>query len=579
MRFTKPDSGLTRRAALVSGLVGAAAGCASSAAPAPEPLTGAFRHGVASGDPLQDRVIIWTRVTLPAPRAAEVGWELASDPEFASVVKVGRATAAPERDWTVKVDVAGLRPGSVYYYRFRAGEEVSPAGRTQTLPNGPTSSFTIAATSCANYAAGYFNVYRAMAERGDIDLVLQLGDYIYEHGEGGYSTGWGMKHGRGPQPPHEIVTLADYRTRYAQYRSDPDLQAAHAAAPWVMSWDDHESANNAHVEGADNHNTGEGEWSARKVAAVRAYMEWTPTREPEPGRARAAIWRAFEIGDLATLIVLETRLTARSREILWSECPVPADADPDDPEARAGVDAFLRDVVGDPARRLMGPEQEAFVAERLDASVEAGKPWQILGNQIPMGRVNAPNYMKVLPGWLKWIARRRYPEYWDVLVRTRFNIPPSLDTWDGFPAARERLLASARDAGANLITLTGDAHSFYDTLLETSDGAVAGLEFVTSSVTSPSEFNAIPAPGVNFSRLTEKTNPNVLHHNAYERGYLLAQLAHDAVTIDHIEVSTVKSRDYQANAYRRVRVTDGEDGGYGVAVGELDALGESELYI
>ncbi|MCG8441035.1 MAG: alkaline phosphatase D family protein, partial [Caulobacterales bacterium] len=490
-----------------------------------------------------------------------LAWQVARDEAFADILREGTVRAEASRDWTAKVDVDGLEPGGSYFYRFRSGDETSPVGRTRTLPAGRVDRFTMAAMSCSNIAAGWFNVYRDVAARGDIDLVLHLGDYFYEHAPGGYATGWGMERGRAPSPAKETVTLADYRGRHAQYKTDPDLQALHAAAPWVTIWDDHESTNDSHAAGAENHQPEtEGDWSARKTAAIRAYFEWMPIREPTPGRARSAIWRSFEIGDLATLIMLETRLTARSPGIELDAAPIPADADPADPDARAAMAVFLADVVGDPGRQMLGAEQEAFVADALARSTAAGKPWQVLGNQVLLGRVTSPNYVKSLPGWLKWVIRQRFPFAWDPILRSQFDIPLSLDSWDGYPAARERLYAAARAAEARLIALTGDTHCFYTNRLTDDAGAARGVEFATSSVTSPSEFNLAAAPGVDFGELTERASGDVIHHNAYDRGYAVLTLTPDEALCDYVRIDTVTARDYRADAYRRHRLTPAEPG-------------------
>lgn len=519
-----------------------------------------FAHGVASGDPLADRVILWTRVTSPDGRAVDAAWTVARDAELTDVVAQGVARADPDRDWTAKVDVTELEPGTEYFYAFDALDARSPVGRTRTLPQGPTERCEIAVVSCANYPAGWFNVYRDIADRGEADFVVQLGDYFYEYGPGEYATEWGASHGRIPDPPHETVNLRDYRTRYAQYRADADLQDAHAAAPWIAIWDDHESANNSFATGADNHQPDEGEWSARKTAAIRAFFEWMPIREPEPGRAREAIWRAFEIGDLATLIMLETRLTARSREIFWDEAPIPPDADPDDPANHEALEGFMADVVGAPEREMLGAGQLGFIAEALARSKAAGKPWQVLGNQVMMARVFAPNYVEELPGWLKWVVRRQYPNEYKLLQFSRFRVPLSLDQWDGFPAERERLYAAARDADAQLLTLTGDSHCFWMNRLADGQGEVRGVEIGTSSVTSPSEFNQVAAPGVNFGALTEAANDEVLHHNAYDRGYVALTLTRDAATAELRRVNTIERRNFRTEPYARWRIAPNAEG-------------------
>jgi phosphodiesterase/alkaline phosphatase D-like protein len=560
---------VTRRRALLAAGGVAVASCAPRTAPVVAPFRSeVFRHGVASGDPLQDRVILWTRVTTGSDQAVDVRWRIARDPELLDVVAQGTAAAEPARDFAVKVDAAGLAPGSAYHYGFEALGARSPTGRTRTLPEGGTEPVSLAVVSCANHAAGYFHVYRDIARRADADLVVHLGDYIYEYGPGGYATGWGERHGRVPDPPHEITTLADYRRRHAQYKEDQDLQDAHAAAPWIVVWDDHETADDAHVSGAQNHEPADGDWSARKEAAVQAYMEWTPIREPAPGRAREAIWRVFELGDLATLVMLETRLTARSPEISWNDAPVPFTADPEDPEARAGVEAFLRDVVGAPEREMLGRAQEAEVEAALSRSVAAGKPWRLLGNQVVMGSIASPDFVKVAPRWLRLLMRLRDQESYALLRRSAFGVPLSLALWDGYPAARERLYAAARRAGSQLLTLSGDSHTFMVNRLIAADGSRMGVEIGTSAVSSPSVFAQVPDFGVDLSAVVAGVNPQMAHFNGYDRGYVRLTLTRDEARAELRRVDTVEEREARVETYKTFRITRDEAGVLDVRPGD-----------
>jgi alkaline phosphatase D len=230
-----------------------------------------FRHGVASGDPLTDRVMLWTRATprVETPSSVPVRWIVADDERLQRVVASGTVDTSSARDLTVKVDAGGLRPGRTYYYAFEAGGERSPIGRTKTLPQDDVSRVRLASISCSNYPAGYFNVYRCVANRDDLDAVVHLGDYIYEFANGVYGDGSGS--GRVPMPAGEASTLADYRLRYATYRSDVDLQAAHAAHPFIAVWDDHEVINDWWRDGAPGHLAARGEWATRLAAGLQAY--------------------------------------------------------------------------------------------------------------------------------------------------------------------------------------------------------------------------------------------------------------------------------------------------------------------
>jgi alkaline phosphatase D len=290
---------LTRRGALGFGVAGLGAGLGAAACTTTGEAAyagkAAFGHGVASGDPTQTAVILWTRVTPEAPGPVPVMWNIARDAAMQDVVKKGAFTTGPERDYTVKIDVDGLEAGQVYYYWFTAGQTSSPAGVTRTLPATGVADYRMAVVSCSNWPFGFFNVYREIAKRGQasvIDAVIHLGDYIYEYGQNGYGGEVGKQIGRNHEPANECVSLTDYRTRYAQYRSDPDLQAAHAIAPWFCTWDDHETANNSYRTGAENHQPDtEGEWSVRKAGAIQAYLEWMPVRDPAAGKARESIWQ------------------------------------------------------------------------------------------------------------------------------------------------------------------------------------------------------------------------------------------------------------------------------------------------
>jgi alkaline phosphatase D len=225
-----------------------------------------FVHGVASGDPKQDRVIIWTRVSPVNSGPVPVRWIVARNRELSDVVKTGVFETNEGRDYTVKVDVTGLRAGAPYFYGFRAGAAESAVGKTRTLPRGRTEELKIGVASCASYPHGFFNAYKALSERDDLAAIIHLGDYIYEYGLSGYGGDVALQLGRVPSPEVECTRLEDYRQRHAQYKSQAELQAAHAAAPWIAVWDDHEVANDSFTNGAENHNQNEGQWATRKHA-------------------------------------------------------------------------------------------------------------------------------------------------------------------------------------------------------------------------------------------------------------------------------------------------------------------------
>ncbi|NBC21230.1 MAG: alkaline phosphatase, partial [Alphaproteobacteria bacterium] len=432
----------------------------------------AYRHGVASGDPLADRVIIWTRMTPLGPdnKPVPVSYGVFADREMQQPVAFGLTLAEPGRDFCVKVDVEGLEPDTEYFYRFIAratsGQMDSPLGRTRTAaPTGTSPQLKFAVISCSNYPFGLFNVYREIAKRDDLDAVIHLGDYLYEYGVDGYGGETGQALGRTHDPVIETVTLEDYRTRHAQYKSDPDLQAAHAAAPWLCTWDDHESTNNSYRSGAENHNPqeNEGDWSDRKQAAVQAYLEWMPVRDPEPGRAREAIYRRFDFGDTATIFCLESRLTGRSDEISWF-----AELGGLEPARIPMAAARTMTRVQADERTMLGAAQEDWLAGGLAASAGRGTSWQVLANQVIMARVRPPNFTRTLSEDQIAAVENGYVR--QLIPFSQLALPWNLDAWDGFPAARERLYKAAAEAGANLVTLTGDTHTAWANNLHDAGG-------------------------------------------------------------------------------------------------------------
>lgn len=553
---------LTRRAALL-GAAGAtlAVGACAPRIEAFRPASndGPFRHGIASGDPDQTSVMLWTALTNDG--GGYRGVEVASDAEFENIVfesgeDIRYIMMQPLG--TLKILATGLQPGQRYFYRFRLGETWSPTGITRTLPAGHVESFTIGVMSCANFPAGHFNVYREAADNGELDLVLHLGDYLYEYAMGEYATENAEALNRVPDPVHEMITAADQVTRHAQYKSDPDLQALHAAAPWIMTWDDHETANDTYRDGAENHNEGEGSWEARRTSALRTWYDWTPTREPEGDNRKR--FGAYEIGDLATLVMLESRLFERDEQLTLDSFPVPSDADENDPDVLAAVAAWKRDVVGDESRTLIGPEQIAGIRDACAASIAAGKPWRILGNQVIMARVNFPNFATEMPAWLRWYATRDNEFARSMIMRTRFELPFNLDMWDGYPAERDRLYTALREVNADVITLTGDVHSFWANDLIDHDGHRIGTELVGASVTSPSPFSGFEAPGVDYGKMMREANRDVAQCNMVDHGYVRLTLTPDEALADYVTVSTIESRDYHAGLDSQWRIARAEGG-------------------
>ena len=455
---------------------------------------GAFQHGVASGDPLTDRVILWTRVS-PAEIGSQdpisVAWRIATDPRTEQVIARGSLRATPDRDFTVKVDAAGLQAGQTYYYGFEAQGQRSPVGRTRTLPRGAVPKLRLVSLCCSNYPSGYFNVYRCVANRSDIDAVVHLGDYIYEFENGRYGDGAGLL--RVPEPRREAVSLADYRVRYATYRTDPDLQEAHRQHPFIAVWDDHELANQAWSGGAANHDPdqGEGDWSVRKASAYRAYVEWMPVREVSG--AGIQLYRTFRFGSLMDLIMLDTR-ALRDRQ--------------------ASDAAALTD----PKRTILGEAQEAWLFEQLRASQQTGTIWKTLGQQV--------------------LFSRTAPAGWPVL---------NTDSWDGYQAARDRVLDYvANERVRDVAVLSGDLHSSWalDVARDpwrqykapTGEGSLA-VELLAPAISSPPLF---ANRGVrDRAALLRTFLPHLKFLDGDSRGYVVVDVTPERIEASWYFVPTV----------------------------------------
>jgi alkaline phosphatase D len=590
--------GLTRRGALLAATASTAAACTRDMETPAYAGAVAFNHGVASGDPKTDRVIIWTRVTPDRAGSVPVRWIVARDQALSDVVKTGVITTDEARDYTVKADVGGLRPGAPYFYGFRAGQATSPAGKTRTLPTGHLEQLKLAVVSCASYPHGFFNAYEAIAQRGDVDLVVHLGDYIYEYGLSGYGGDTAVSLGRIPSPEVECIHLSDYRLRHAQYKTEKELQAAHAIAPWVVAWDDHEIANDDWTGGAENHQPNEGSWADRKQAALQAYYEWMPIREPSAGRAFEAINRSFQFGDLFTLIMLETRLLARTKQLDYAtELPLQKqrwnfedprapialrDHEPDTAATRL-LPAIYEDISGSlqpvldwrragpmlqqapnlpngfyfapdlaalntalasPDRVLLGASQEQWLAGELRRSKASNTPWQVLGNQVIMAPVMAPDLSQTPPQLAAALEHLR-PGATQLLKLTRFPFPLDPDAWDGYPAARARVLASLRANASNALVISGDSHAAWANELDDGRGRVA-VEFGGTSITSPSQAVYFQRSGVDYAAGLKARNPDIKWTDQLSHGFIVLTLRHDKATADYVTVSTIQSKQYDA---------------------------------
>jgi len=545
---------LTRRAALTTGIAAGAASCAGAPKMTPytavsEAASGAFAHGVASGDPGPTSVVIWSRISHPeeAIRLSDnklsmvLNWECAADEGFSNIVRDGKVWARSANDHTMKIVVDGLQPGTTYYYRFRAGETYSPIGRTRTLPAGTVDRARFAVVSCSNYPFGYFNVYDLIAREGDFDAVLHLGDYFYEYGREGYGGEAGAALGREHSPSHETLTLDDYRQRHAQYKSDPSAQAMHARHPVIPIWDDHETANDSWKTGAENHDPEtEGDWNARRRAALQAYYEWMPVREPEP--APEAFFRSFSFGDLLTIAAIETRLMARTKPFEYNEV-VPTLKSP------ADVARFRDEILWDDTREMMGGAQRAFIADALRASSDAGQPWRLIANQVIMAEVIAPDLSEhvteenIVALEQQWDQARAFVEF------SKLGLPTNLDAWDGYPAARQKFYDLAKDNGGDgMIVVTGDTHTWWANDLVDKDGGAVGVELGVSSVTSPSPYRPefLGGKGADYALLTNRDNDAVRYLSGASHGFIDLTVERDGARAVFRAVDTIESQSYNA---------------------------------
>jgi len=518
-----------------------------------------FAHGVASGDPLATSVMLWTHARFAGlSDAVALTWEVATDAAFASVVASGSAQATAATGHTVKVDAKGLAAGKDYFFRFRFGGHSSPVGRTRTLPASGASSLKLAVMSCSNYPAGYFNAYAEVA-KSPAQFALHLGDFIYEYAADGYATGDAKAMGRVPVPATECLTLDDYRQRYAQYRSDPDSKVFHAAMPVIAVWDDHEIANDAYKDGAENHTEGaEGTFAARRAAALQAWHEWMPVRTPDSTDLRK-IYRSFDFGGLAALHMLETRLIGRDKPVEFAELLNPATA------------AAAQATLASPTRAMMGNTQLQWLQGQMAAS---NATWQVLGQQVLMARMDFPvsvlqhlnpanTSAEALAAGQKAItdyltakataaqAPALLTATQKALLDTTLNpkLGYNLDAWDGYPVEREKLLSAAAQLKKKLVVLAGDTHNAWGSRLTLMNGTVVGHEFATPGISSPGleDYLSALSPAQTQQIFLGVVN-DLRYADTSRRGFLLMSFTPTEAKGTWHFVSTVKSRTYTVDA-------------------------------
>lgn len=469
-----------------------------------------FYHGVASGDPLANGIVLWTRVT-PSTQLPEieVEWEIAKDEAFHQIALSDKVTTDASRDYTVKIDIStGLEPGTPYYYRFKALDGVSMIGKTRTAPH-LAQSLRFAVVSCSNYEFGYFNAYARIAEEKGLSAVIHLGDYIYEYGPGRYGD---TTIGRLNIPPHEIISIQDYRDRYSQYRLDTDLRAVHANHPFINIWDDHEITNDSYKDGAENHQDDEGDYNVRKAVAKQVYYEWLPIRDG------AAHYRAFSFGELADLIMLDERLAGRTKQ----------------------VDSLTDETLQNEERSMLGQEQLAWFQQQLSTSKAR---WKLIGNQ-------------VIFSYLDW----GFPTF-------RIN----LDAWDGYPVEQQKVSDFIKsNAINNLIFLTGDTHSSWAFEVTnnpkegynpaTGEGAFA-VEFGVTSINSSNSNERGPTDSVLVHEkkiVNTSINPHLKYANMRDHGYMLLELDGEKALATYKYVETLRKRDDRIRTETTLEVKSGE---------------------
>ena len=481
-----------------------------------------FNHGVASGDPTNTNVIIWTRITKISNTSINVNWEISDDKNFQKIISSGKAKALAYKDFTVKVDVRIPKKynGTQIFYRFICNNYFSPVGSTITLPIHNPDLFNIAFCSCSNYPAGFFNAYKEIAKNKDIDLVLHLGDYLYEYEKDGYASENSNELNRVSIPSNELISLKDYRLRHAQYKTDQDLQLLHKNKPMIVVWDDHEFTNNTWKSGAENHSINEGSFLSRKINALKAYYEWMPIRE---SNNKTNIWRSFEVGNLFQLLMLDTRLISRDKQL--------------------DINNFFADGVFDyesykkalkKPRKLLGNKQFNWIKNTLDKKYK----WSIFGQQILIG----PQY---LPDALKKIDKSSVPEYMHIYLQLAGKkLPWNTDQWDGYPKEREKFYKIIQNSQSNII-LAGDTHSSWLSNLYDLKENFIGIEIGAPSISSPNGVDLFGDYANQIDNQYLDENDNLIYTNSSFKGYALLSLQKESARVVYKYVSTVKSADYK----------------------------------
>lgn len=551
--------------------------CGSKVLAVSEPAE--FVHGIASGDPTAEAIIIWTRVTPERIGQVKVSWQMANNKNFKHIVQSGSVWTDAKQDYTVKIDVQNLNPDTTYYYRFITGDKISPIGKTKTLPLGDVSSVKLAVFSCSNYPAGYFHVYDLATAEKDLDAVLHLGDYIYEYGHNGYASEQAEALNRVASPQHELLSLTDYRTRYAQYRQDNSLQSLHAQVPFICVWDDHEIANDSWRHGAQNHGLDEGNFNSRRIAAMQAYFEWLPIREQSVDDNHR-VFRQFRFGELVNLLMLDTRHYGRDQQLKLSDYVDTASGSYDDKAFRLAT--------GSDQRTMLGLAQRLWLQDHLLTSTAK---WQVLGQQVIMGNMELPvaiatrqlsiaefaelatlaqiaaraqnNDPTLTNDELDYLSQNQHkltPKILNLLSQA--NVPYNLDAWDGYAYERELIYATAKSNNTNLVVLAGDTHNAWANTLSDAQGDIVGLEFATASVSSPGIERALSIKPQDYQATEEmviKLIQGVKYTNLGDRGFMTVTFTKDEVQAQWFFVNSVVSKDYHPLQNREAKAVASTD--------------------
>ncbi|SDS84447.1 alkaline phosphatase D [Maribacter dokdonensis] len=504
-----------------------------------------FSYGVASFDPSNSGVIIWTRYTTAN---VEIIWEVSTQSDFSSILRTGKITTETSRDNTLAIELTELEADQKLYYRFisTSDNSISVVGETITLPTDATQA-KLAVCSCSNYQAGLFNAYDAMAN-SDADIIVHLGDYFYEYGAGGYgSTAENAFLNRSHEPEGEIISLDDYRTRYKQYRSDTSLQLAHQKKPFICVWDDHEIANDTYKEGAENHDEAtEGSFEVRKQNALQTYSEFLPFSRISADD-NSLIYRSVNIGNLVNLVLMDTRLIGRDKQLSIT-----------DYFTATSFDAVaFQTALSDPNRSILGTEQRDWVISEIGNS---SAKWQVLGQQVLMGKMNvpaelltafgSPNFATILTELVTIKLRHLNNDPTltpEEIARVTSVIPYNLDAWDGYPVDREIIYGALN--GKKIVTLAGDTHNAWQNTLIAADGSEVGIELATSSVSSPgfeTYLGATVTPELiaGFQEAMTTLIDNLNYFDASRRGFMMTTFTSTEVTSEWIFVDTLLSTSY-----------------------------------